>query len=137
MEQNLVVENLSVWRYSEIKDYTFGKEPSMGGPVTGHFTQVIDFMIFLRRELCFITMMIILISGGLERKWLRWFKWFDFRWCGREMIKIIWFQVVWKGSTDVGVGVAQEGSKVVISRILPVLHYFSHFMKIIEILSFW
>merc|ERR1712037_806723 len=47
--------------YSEIKDYTFGKEPSMGGPVTGHFTQV-----------------------------------------------------VWKGSTDVGVGVAQEGSKVVV-----------------------
>ena len=29
-----------VSRYSEIKDYTFGKEPSMGGPVTGHFTQV-------------------------------------------------------------------------------------------------
>merc|ERR1712168_604197 len=24
--------------YSEIKDYTFGKEPSRGGPVTGHFT---------------------------------------------------------------------------------------------------
>merc|ERR1712032_661278 len=47
--------------YSEIKDYTFGKEPSMGGPVTGHFTQV-----------------------------------------------------VWKGSTEVGVGVAQEGSKVVV-----------------------
>merc|ERR1712165_544107 len=47
--------------YSEIKDYTFGKEPSWGGPVTGHFTQV-----------------------------------------------------VWKGSTDVGVGVAQEGSKVVV-----------------------
>merc|ERR1712189_166081 len=42
--------------YSEIKDYTFGKEPSRGGPVTGHFTQV-----------------------------------------------------VWKGSTEVGVGVAQEG----------------------------
>merc|ERR1712198_529264 len=47
--------------YSEIKDYTFGKEPSRGGPVTGHFTQV-----------------------------------------------------VWKGSTEVGVGVAQEGSKVVV-----------------------
>merc|ERR1711963_667416 len=47
--------------YSEIKDYTFGKEPSWGGPVTGHFTQV-----------------------------------------------------VWKGSTEVGVGVAQEGSKVVV-----------------------
>merc|ERR1712010_93530 len=47
--------------YSEIKDYTFGQEPSWGGPVTGHFTQV-----------------------------------------------------VWKGSTDVGVGVAQEGSKVVV-----------------------
>merc|ERR1712020_835546 len=47
--------------YSEIKDYTFGKEPSWGGPVTGHFTQV-----------------------------------------------------VWKGSTDVGVAVAQEGSKVVV-----------------------
>merc|ERR1711936_617815 len=47
--------------YSEIKDYTFGKEPSGGGPVTGHFTQV-----------------------------------------------------VWKGSTEVGVGVAQEGSKVVV-----------------------
>merc|ERR1711972_234783 len=27
--------------YSEIKDYTFGKEPSRGGPVTGHFTQVV------------------------------------------------------------------------------------------------
>jgi len=47
--------------YSEIKDYTFGKEPSSGGPKIGHFTQV-----------------------------------------------------VWKGSTEVGVGVAQEGSKVVV-----------------------
>merc|ERR1719186_1948420 len=47
--------------YSEIKDYKFGKEPSRGGPVTGHFTQV-----------------------------------------------------VWKGSTEVGVGVAQEGSKVIV-----------------------
>merc|ERR1712025_488486 len=27
--------------YSEIKDYTFGKEPSSGGPVAGHFTQVV------------------------------------------------------------------------------------------------
>merc|ERR1712223_257430 len=47
--------------YSEIKDYTFGKEPSRGGPVTGHFTQV-----------------------------------------------------VWKGSTEVGMGVAQKGSKVIV-----------------------
>merc|ERR1712126_749088 len=27
--------------YSEIKDYTFGREPSRGGPVTGHFTQLV------------------------------------------------------------------------------------------------
>merc|ERR1711926_29472 len=47
--------------YSEIKDYTFGKEPSRGGPVTGHFTQV-----------------------------------------------------VWKGSSEVVVGVAQKGSKVIV-----------------------
>merc|ERR1712066_1015826 len=47
--------------YSEIKDYTFGREPSRGGPVTGHFTQV-----------------------------------------------------VWKGSSEVGVGVAQKGSKVIV-----------------------
>merc|ERR1712098_488094 len=47
--------------YSEIKDYTFGKEPSRGGPVSGHFTQV-----------------------------------------------------VWKGSSEVGVGVAQKGSKVIV-----------------------
>merc|ERR1711971_807361 len=47
--------------YSEIKDYTYGKEPSTGGSEIGHFTQV-----------------------------------------------------VWKGSTEVGVGVAQEGSTVVV-----------------------
>merc|ERR1712004_948133 len=47
--------------YSEIKDYTFGRDPSRGGPVTGHFTQV-----------------------------------------------------VWKGSSEVGVGVAQKGSKVIV-----------------------
>merc|ERR1712079_167404 len=47
---------VDMW-YSEIKDYTFGTEPSQGGPVTGHFTQV-----------------------------------------------------VWKGSTEVGVGVGQKGS---------------------------
>ena len=77
MEQNLVVENLSVWRYSEIKDYTFGKEPSMGGPVTGHFTQVIDFMIFRRRALFY---------HDDDN--------FDFRWSGKKiikMIKMIWF----------------------------------------------
>merc|ERR1712172_439574 len=27
--------------YSEIKDYTYGKEPSMGGSEIGHFTQVV------------------------------------------------------------------------------------------------
>merc|ERR1711963_1126962 len=31
---------VDVW-YSEIKDYSFGTEPSQGGPVTGHFTQVV------------------------------------------------------------------------------------------------
>merc|ERR1711994_555814 len=31
---------VDMW-YSEIKDYTFGTEPSQGGPVTGHFTQVV------------------------------------------------------------------------------------------------
>merc|ERR1711963_13550 len=51
---------VDMW-YSEIKDYTFGTEPSQGGPVTGHFTQV-----------------------------------------------------VWKGSTEVGVGVGQKGSNVVV-----------------------
>jgi len=58
--QELAQGAVDSW-YSEIKDYKFGKEPSRGGPVTGHFTQV-----------------------------------------------------VWKGSTEVGVGVAQEGSKVVV-----------------------
>merc|ERR1719234_2627708 len=52
--------------YSEIKDYTFGKEPSTGGSEFRHFTQV-----------------------------------------------------VWKGSTEVGVGVAQEGSKVVVVANYP------------------
>merc|ERR1712011_11152 len=52
---------VDMW-YSEIKDYTFGTEPSQGGPVTGHFTQV-----------------------------------------------------VWKGSTEVGVGVGQKGSTVVVA----------------------
>merc|ERR1712223_1243944 len=51
---------VDMW-YSEIKDYSFGTEPSQGGPVTGHFTQV-----------------------------------------------------VWKGSTEVGVGVGQKGSTVVV-----------------------
>merc|ERR1712172_227372 len=58
--QELAQGAVDSW-YSEIEDYKFGKEPSRGGPVTGHFTQV-----------------------------------------------------VWKGSTEVGVGVALEGSKVVV-----------------------
>merc|ERR1712130_883931 len=62
--------------YSEIKDYTFGKEPSRGGPVTGHF-----------------------------------------------------IQVVWKGSTEVGVGVAQEGSKmVVVANYSPPGNYIGQYV---------
>ena len=61
-----------VLRYSEIKDYTFGKEPSWGGPVTGHFTQVIDFMMlstFLRTAMFYHAD-------------------FDFRWSGKEALML-------------------------------------------------
>ena len=108
---------LAFIRYSEIKDYTFGKEPSRGGPVTGHFTQVnLNLKIFMMLKtfswLWFITIMII---------------------------QMIWLKVVWKGSTEVGVGVAQEGSKVVLllfflSTIYP---FFRLFVKFLWILQFF
>merc|ERR1712172_191387 len=60
-ELNALAQEWAEKLIAEIKDYTYGKEPSTGGSEIGHFTQV-----------------------------------------------------VWKGSTEVGVGVAQEGSTVVV-----------------------
>merc|ERR1712154_249041 len=65
---------VDMW-YSEIKDYTLGTEPSQGGPVTGHFTQV-----------------------------------------------------VWKGSTEVGVGVGQKGSTVVVANYSPAGNYIGQYV---------
>ena len=71
--QNLVFEEEKlVLRYSEIEHYTFGVD--QGAPGTGHFTQVIGFMM----PLTFLRTAMFYHDDDH----------FDFRWCGKEALML-------------------------------------------------
>ena len=104
---------VNICRYSEIKDYTFGQEPT-GGPTTGLFSEK------------------KIINNADDSK-LKTFE-SDEKYLYKEnAVGLLVFpaghftQIVWRESTHLGVGLAQKDGKV--SSLSIKIHQDFHFLK--------
>ena len=105
-------------RYSEIKDYTFGQEPC-GGPVTGDPSLWDDCLYFSLNQLKLPFMLVCCTIFFFERN-LPFNDQIKFRNLhqGHFHFPGHFSQVVWRDSTQLGVGLAQKDGKVHTTHII-------------------